>query len=70
MVFSQPNPTQRSYPDSISLHLSKKGLLIAYLNVNRLLLVNKVDEVSNVVQNNNLHVLAITGIIFACACYH
>lgn len=44
--------------DSINLHLPKKGLHIAHVNVNSL--ANKVDEVLNVVQRNNLHVLAIT----------
>ena len=44
--------------DSINLHLPKKGLHIAHVNVNSL--ANKVDEVLNVVQRNNLHVLVIT----------
>lgn len=58
MVLSQFNPTRPGHIDFINLHLSKKGLHIAHINVNNL--VNKVDEISNVVQNNSLHVLPIT----------
>lgn len=59
MVQSQQfNSTQPSNTDSINLDLSKKGMHIAHVNVKSL--VNKVDEILNVVQKNNLHVLAIT----------
>lgn len=51
-------PMQPIHSVPTDLHLSKKGLHIAHVNVNSL--VNKVNEVFNIVQKNNLHVLAIT----------